>query len=198
MQKRITNFNISNDVHRLPFAQQFPEIIDNIDWVLQNLRIDSACTPLDSDEFAKLAAVNGAHETTWYQIIKNFLKLHANSAQYLLFDHQDVFREIAINQTSTDCSPVQMFYYGDKHGDLTPVFKMIRAIDSLSDFDPQRLIDNDDLPYVKASWIFYLIRGIYQQALPVIRREFSNLQIDLDLDYRYLDISLDIQKKEFN
>lgn len=198
MQKRITNFNINNDVHQLPFAQKFPEIIDNIDWVLQNLHTESACVPLNTDEFVTLATVNGAHKTTWYQIIKNFLKLHANSAQYLLFDHQDAFHEIAINQTSTDCAPIQMFYYGDKHGELTPMFKMIRVIDSLSDFDPRRLIDDDDLPYVKASWIFYLIRGIYQQALPLIRKEFPRLQISLDLDNRYLDISLNITRKEVN
>ena len=198
MQKRITNFNIGNDVHQLPFAQQFPEIIDNIDWVLQNLHTESACVPLNSDEFIKLAAVNGAHETTWYQIIKNFLKLHANLAQYLLFDHRDVFHDITVKQTRTDCSPVQMFYYGDKHGELTPTFKMIRVIDNLADFDSQHLINNNDLPYVKASWIFYLIRGIYQQALPVIQREFPHLQISLDLDDRYLDITLNIMRKEVN
>lgn len=198
MQKRIMNFTVSDDVHQLPFAKEFPEIIDNIDWVLENLHVKAVCVPFDSDEFAELVSVSGAHTVTWHQIINNFSKLNANSAQYLLFDHQDMFREISINRTSTDCSSVQMFYYGDKSGDFSSVHEMIRAIDNLIDFDPQHVIDEEYLPHVKASWMFYLLRGIYQQALPMIRQVFPNLQIDLDLDYRYLDISLNITRKETN
>lgn len=198
MQKRIMNFTVSDDARQLPFAREFPEIIDNIDWVLENLHAEAACVPAGSDEFAKLVEVNGTSTTTWYQIINNFLNLHANSAQYLLFDHQGVFNEIVINQTRTDASPLQMFYYGDKCGDLAQTLKMLRVIDNLVDFDSQHLIDKNYLPYVKASWMFYLIRGIYQQALPMIRKQFPDLQINLDLDYRYLDISLNITRKETN
>lgn len=198
MQKRIMNFTVSEDVHQLPFAEQFPEIVDNIDWVLQNLHIESACVPVGSDEFVKLEEVNGTSTTTWQQIIENFLNLHATSAQYLLFDHQGVFNEITINRTRTDASPLQMFYYGDKCGDLAQTLKMLQVIDNLVDFDSQHLIDRNYLPYVKASWMFYLIRGIYQQALSVIQKQFPELQIDLDLDYRYLDISLNITRKETN
>lgn len=196
MQKRIMNFNVDHDIHQLPFAKEFPEFVNNINWVLENLHAEAACVPVDSDEFVELAAINGAHETTWYQIIENFLKLNANSAQYLLFDHQDVMHEIVSGRTSTDCTSLQMFYYGDKCGNLVPAYKMIRAIDGLADFDSCHLIDEEYLPYVKASWMFYLIRGIYQQALPLIQKEFPNLQIDLDLDTRYLDVSLNIIKKE--
>lgn len=196
MQKRIMNFTVSDDVHQLPFAKEFPEIVDNINWILKNLCIEAACVQFDSDEFIELASVNGAHTMTWYQIIKNFLKLNANSAQYLLFDHQDVAHEIMSGRTSTDCTSLQMFYYGNKSGDLTPAYKMIRAIDGLADIDSHNLINEEYLSYVKASWMFYLIRGIYQQALSMIRKEFPNLQIDLNLDYRYLDISLNITKKE--
>lgn len=198
MQKRIMNFTVGNDARQLPFAKEFPEIIDNIDWVLENLHVEAACVPVGSDEFAKLVEVNGTSTTTWQQIIENFLNLHANSAQYLLFDHQDVFNEITINRTRTDASPLQMFYYGDKYGDLAQTLKMLQVIDNLVDFDSQHLIDKNYLPYVKASWMFYLIRGIYQQALPLIRKQFPDLQINLDLDYRYLDISLNITRKETN
>lgn len=198
MQKRIINFTVSEDAHQLPFAKEFPEIIDNIDWVLQNLHIESACVPVGSDEFIKLAEVNGTSTTTWQQIIENFLNLHANSAQYLLFDHQDVFNEITINRTRTDASSTQMFYYSDKYGDLVQTLKMLQVIDNLVDFDSQHLIDRNYLPYVKAVWMFYLIRGIYQQALPAIQQQFPELQIDLNLDYRYLDISLNITKKEIS
>lgn len=123
MQKRIMNVTVSEDVHQLPFAKEFPEIIDNIDWILENLRAESACVPVNSDEFTKLAEVNGVNTTTWQQIIENFLNMHANSAQYLLFDHQDVFNEITINRTKTDASPLQMFYYGDKYGDLAQTLR---------------------------------------------------------------------------
>lgn len=75
---------------------------------------------------------------------------------------------------------------------------MLQAIDNLVDFDSQHLINEEYLPYVKASWMFYLIRGIYQQALPTIQKQCPELQIDLDLDYRCLDISLNITKKETN
>lgn len=198
MQKRIMNFTVSDDARQLPFAREFPEIIDNIDWVLENLHAEAACVPFDSDEFIELASINGAHKITWHQMINNFLKLNANSAQYLLFDHQDVIHEIISGRTSTDCTSIQMLYYGDKRGDLVPAYKMIRAIDGLADFDTQHLINEEYLPYVKASWMFYLIRGIYQQALPMIQKQFPELQIDLDLDYRCLDISLNITKKETN